>query len=296
MTGVVFISGTGRCGTNIMREALSLHPMVTSHPFACKFIVDPDGLVDFYNTATHSWSPYIIDNKLHRLETFLKSLAKKDDCKEIYVDWELNKHFPGYEDRVNKLLEDLIDFKYIGVHYGLAHERPIYFMGYKKRSELGHILGNFIKDVINSHLVDVGKEIYIDEGTHSLLFGLEILEFLPAKFIHMVREPKDVITSLSKQRWTPKDKIKSAEWYKYVMSYLKIVKGNIPAGAVITVDLYDFVDNTEDVLTKICDFLGIPFFRGMLEIDLSKSHRGRWRKEFSANEFEAIQRILGRLV
>jgi len=293
MTNIVFISGTGRCGTNIMREILSLHPTVASHPFAYKFIVDPDGLVDFYNTATRSWSPYIIDNKLHRLETFLKTLARRYDGKEIYTGWELNKHFPGYEQRVDTLLEDLIDFEYVGIHYGLVRKRPIYFMGYRRRSELAHILGNFIRDVINSHLVEVGKEVYVDEGTHSLLFGLEILEFLPAKFVHMVREPKDVIASLSKQRWTPSDKIESAMWYKYVMSHLKNVKGYMPKGSVITVDLYDLVDNTEEVLIRICDFLGITFFKDMLEIDLSKSHRGRWKEEFSIAELKTIQRILG---
>lgn len=293
MMDVVFISGTGRCGTNVMRETLSLHPVVASHPFAYKFIIDPDGLVDFYNTAMHSWSPYIIDNKLYRLETFLKTLAKKNNGKEIYIDWELSKHFSGYEERVDKLLEDLIDFKYMGIHHGLVRERPIYFMGYRKRSELAHILGEFIRDVIGSHLAEVGKEVYIDEGTHSLLFGPEILEFLPAKFIHMVREPRDVIASLSKQRWTPKDKIKSAEWYQCVMSYLETVKGSMAKGSIITVDLYDFVDNTEEVLVKVCNFLGIPFFKGMLEIDLSKSHRDRWREEFSVFELRAIERFLG---
>ena len=293
MTSVVFISGTGRCGTNIMRETLSLHPSVASHSFAYKFIVDPDGLVDFYNTAIHSWSPYIIDNKLYRLETFLKTLARKHDDKDIYTDWELNRHFPGYGDRVDKLLEDLIDFKYVGIHHGLVRERPMYFMGYKKRFELASVLGSFISDVINSHLVDVNKEIYIDEGTHSLLFGLEIVEFLPAKFIHMVREPKDVIASLSKQRWTPKDKIKSAKWYKHVMKHLEIVKENMPDGTTITIDLYDFVDNTEDILRKTCGFLGIPFFKDMLDIDLSKSHRNRWREEFSTYELKIIQQILG---
>ena len=85
-----------------MREALSLHPTIASHPFAYKFIVDPDGLVDFYNTAVHSWSPYIVDNKLHRLEFFLKSLASKHHGKTTYVDWELNKHLPDYEEAVRE--------------------------------------------------------------------------------------------------------------------------------------------------------------------------------------------------
>lgn len=292
MTGVVFISGTGRCGTNIMREILSLHPMVTSHPFAYKFIVDPDGIVDFYNSATRSWSPYIIDSKLRRLETFLKALAKRGDDKEIYADWELNEYFPNYEEKVDKLLGDLVDFKYVGVHHGLPRERLIYFMGYKRTPELAHILGGFIKDVINSHLEEVGKEIYVDEGTHSLLFAYEILGFLPTKFIHMVREPMDVIASLSNQRWVPKDKIKATKWYKYVMDRLKVVKYGLPRGSIITVDLYDLVDNTREVLTKVCDFIGIPFNERMLEVDLSKSRKDRWKEEFSVDELKTIQRVL----
>ena len=275
-----------------MREALSLHPAIASHPFAYKFIVDPNGLVDFYNTAVHSWSPYIVDNKLHRLEFFLKSLASKHHGKTTYVDWELNKHFPGYEDRVDALMKDLVDFEYEGIHHGLTSRRSIYFMGYRKRSELAHLFGAFIRDTIGSHLAEVGKSVYIDEGTHSLLFGLEILEFLPAKFINMVREPMDVIASLCKQRWTPGDKIKSAEWYKHVMKRLEHVMEYMPRASVLTVDLYDFVDNTGDVLTRVCDFIGVPFSEGMLEIDLGGSHRGRWRQEFTPGEAEAIQRVL----
>lgn len=292
MISVIFISGTGRCGTNIMREILSLHPMVTSHPFAYKFIVDPDGIVDFYNVARHSWSPYIIDSKLRRLETFLKALAKRGNDKEIYADWELNEYFPNYEERVDKLLEDLVDFKYVGVHYGLSRERLIYFMGYKRRSELLHILGGFIKDVINSHLEEVGKEIYVDEGTHSILFANEILGFLPAKFIHMVREPMDVIASLSNQRWVPKDKVKAAKWYKYVIDRFEAIKYDLPRRSIITVDLYDLVDNTQEVLTEVCDFIGIPFNEKMLEVDLSKSRKDRGKEEFSVDELKTIQRVL----
>jgi len=292
MTSVVFVSGTGRCGTNIMREILSHHPMITSHPFAYKFIVDPDGIVDFYNSATRSWSPYIIDSKLRRLETFLKALAKRGDDEEIYVDWELNEYFPNYEKRVDKLLGDLVDFKYVGVHHGLPRERLIYFMGYKRRSELAYILGDFIKDVINSHLEEVGKEIYVDEGTHSILFANEILGFLPTKFIHMVREPMDVIASLSNQRWVPKDKIKAAKWYKYVIDRIKAIKYGLPRGSIITVDLYDLVGNTRKVLTEVCDFIGIPFNEKMLEVDLSKSRKDRWKEEFSVDELKTIQRVL----
>lgn len=293
MTKIVFIGGTGRCGTNIMKDVLSLHPKVASHPFEYRFILDPDGIMDFYSTALNCWSPYIIDQKLHRLESFLTILANRYEEKEIYIDWELNKHLPGYEEVVRDLMDRLVDFKYSGVHYGLKSERDLYFMGYKTKNELSGILGSFIRRLIVGYLDREGKEFYVEDNTFNLLFARELLEFLPdAKFIHMVRDPKDVIASLSKQRWTPKDKIQAAQWYNDVINQINVVKKEIPRDSVITVDLYDLVDNTEKTIKDVCAFMEISFSDKMLEMDLSKSHRDRWKKEFSEDELEKINHIL----
>lgn len=295
MTNIVFIGGTGRCGTNIMKDVLSLHPKVASHPFEHRFILDPDGLIDFYSTALNCWSPYIIDIKLRRLESFLTVLAKKDEEKDIYVDWELNRHLPNYEELVRDLMDKLVDFRYNGVHYGLKGERSLYFMGYKEKKELSRILGGFIGQLIAGYLDREGKEVYADDNTFNLLFARELVEFLPdAKFIHMVRDPKDVIASLSKQRWAPKDKIHAANWYRAVIDQINEVKKEIPRESLITVDLYDFVDNTEKTIKDICAFLDLQFSSIMLEIDLSKSNRERWKKEFSENELVLINEILTR--
>lgn len=293
MTKIVFIGGTGRCGTNIMKDVLSLHPKVASHPFEYRFILDPDGIMDFYSTALNCWSPYIIDQKLHRLESFLVILANRYEEKEIYVDWELNKHLPGYEEVVRDLMERLVDFKYNGVHYGLKGERDLYFMGYKTKKELSGILGDFIRRLIVGYLDRESKEFYVEDNTFNLLFAKELLELLPdARFIHMVRDPKDVIASLSKQRWTPKNKIQAAQWYKDVINRINVIKKEIPRNSVITVDLYDLIDNTEKTIKSICAFMETSFSDKMLYIDLSRSHRNRWKKDFSEDELEKINLIL----
>jgi hypothetical protein len=276
-----------------MKDVLSLHPKVASHPFEYRFILDPDGIIDFYSTALNCWSPYIIDQKLHRLESFLTILANRYEEKEIYVDWELNKHLPGYEAAVRDLMERLVDFKYNGLHYGLKGERDLYFMGYKTKKELSGILGDFIMQLIVGYLEREGKEIYVEDNTFNLLFARELLELLPdARFIHMVRDPKDVIASLSKQRWTPKDKIQAARWYKGVINRIDVVKKEMPRGSVITVDLCDLVDNTEKTLKDVCAFMETTFSDKILDIDLSRSHRGRWKKEFSADELKKVNQIL----
>jgi len=279
-----------------MKDILSLHPDVASHPFEYRFIIDPDGVVDFYTTALNCWSPYIINQKLHRLESFLTVLAKRWSGKETYVNWELNQHLPDYEKRVNTLMDDLVDFKYSGIHYGLREQRTLYFMGCKTRNELAQILGGFIRSLIDGYLKQKGRRIYVEDNTFNLLFARELLDLLPeAKFIHMVREPLDVIASLSKQRWAPTDKVNTAKWYRETISKIEVVKQTIPRKSLMVVDLYELVDDRERVLKELCEFLGISFSGKMLGVDLSKSNRGRWKDEFTDDELVAVQRVLGGL-
>ena len=192
-------------------------------------------------------------------------------------------------------MDRLVDLKYKGVHYGLKGERDMYFMGYKTKKELSGILGAFIKRLLVGYLEREGKEIYVEDNTFNLLFARELLELLPdAKFIHMVRDPKDVIASLSKQRWTPKDKIQAAQWYKDVINRIDVVKKEMPRGSVITVDLYDLVDDAEKTIKGVCAFMETSFSVKMLDIDLSRSHRDRWKNEYSKDEIITINQILTR--
>ena len=292
MTNIVFIGGTGRCGTNIMKDILSLHPMVASHPFEYKFIIDPDGIIDFYTTATSCWSPYIINKKLHRLEKFLYLLAKVDD-KKIYKGWELENHLPDYSKKCKKLIESLVDLQYTGFFYGLKDVSEIYFMRYRSRSELQNVLGDFIRDLISGYLEKTGKEVYVEDNTFNTLFARELLELIPeAKIICMLRSPKDVISSLSKQRWAPDDKIDAAIWYKSVIDRWNTIKTEIPEESFMEVDLYQLVDNTENILKDVSEFIGLNYDKKMLEINLSKSNRDRWKDDFTKEENIKIENIL----
>jgi hypothetical protein len=64
MTKMIFVGGTGRSGTSIVKELIAAHPGAASLPFEYRFIIDPDGLVDFYTSYTAAWSPYLADRTL----------------------------------------------------------------------------------------------------------------------------------------------------------------------------------------------------------------------------------------
>jgi len=288
---IVFIGGTGRSGTNIMKEILSLHPEVGSHPFEYRFIIDPDGIIDFYNSVTSSWSPYLVDNKLKRLENFLKLLSKKGS-KKRYKDYELSKYFSNYDEAVDELMDSLVDFKYEAYYYGLEKKREMYFMN-KTKDQLKEILRNFIFTLINNYLKEVSKKVYVEDNTHNILFADKIFDLIPsAKFIHMKRNYLDVIASLSHQTWAPKDIIKSAHYYFSIISNSNKVLSLIPSSSYLEVDLYELVDNRARVLDEVCEFINIKPCEEFYSIDLSKHNKGRWKKDITKLQYDEIKRIL----
>ena len=66
----IMISGTGRSGTNIIKDILNLNSSVYALPFEHRITIDPDGIIDFYLSSLNIWSPYMYDKKLKNLKSF----------------------------------------------------------------------------------------------------------------------------------------------------------------------------------------------------------------------------------
>ena len=90
----------------------------------------------------------------------------------------------------------------------------------------------------------------------------------------------------------PTDKIKSAKIYKSIMDRWFSIRPTLPAGSYFEFKLEDLVRNPRDILVKVCDFIGLPWDENLLDIDLSKSHSGRWKREYSNEEKEQVNTLL----
>ncbi len=297
---LIFIGGSGRSGTNILRNLLSKHSQVASLPFEYRFIIDPDGIVDFYNSFISNWSPYYSDVKIKRLNSFLINLAEKNNIKSRYVDWELSKYFPNYIENVQKLISDLKCFEYKGSWPGANknnQEYKIWFSNYKNNESIRLILRNFIETNICDFLELNNKKYFIEDNTWNILYAKELHELIPeSKIIHIIRDPRDVVVSFTNQSWCPEDLRYSIDMYKSIMKKWFEVELSLNKSKFKLIKLEELVRNKESVIKEICHFSNLTFENNLLDIDLTKHNSGRWQKELNSEDKKTLNKDLEDLI
>ena len=314
-----FIGGTGRCGTSILRTILSRHSKVATLPIEHRLMVDPDGIFDFYRSYTTGWSPYYADEKLTRLKIFLEELSSTSSVHKIfrylfkalqlagisitskkYLDVELSRFIPNYSEHVNTLLNELVEFEYTGERLGTgsySFNNKIQYAPNYSKEQLKKIFQNFIHSFIQDILTHNNKDCFIEDNTWNILFSADLLDLIPnAKIISIIRDPRDVVASLSKQKWMPANKAQSAKIYNdLIIEWIEISR-NLDKQSWIEVRLEDIVLEPESQIRKICDFIELPWEDNLLKIDLSKSNSGQWEKDFSEEEQRSVIPLLAEYI
>lgn len=311
----VFITGTGRSGTNVTKSIFAKHSLCATLPFEYRFSVDPNGIVDFLNQYSGTWSPFMADKRLHELENYLLALAQRNefeykasnwlrtiDAKSekitpySYAGWELEKYFPGYRKYVNALMSQLIDYQYTASWPGsdsLSENNRMYFGSPKTKEKLISIFSEFLDNCFNSYLNKTKKEVFVEDNTWSLLYADDLLKMVPnGKILHVIRDPRDVISSLMKQRWAPSNIDQLLTWYQSILSIWKIQKNELRDSQFLEIKLEDLISDTEAVLQNTCSFIGLEYEDVMSQIDLSKSNSNRYKTELSTEDINKIENTL----
>lgn len=284
---IIFVGGTGRCGKSVVAECLAQHPDAFKLPFELRFLTDPDGIVDFYTSSLASWSPYLMDKRIKRLGRLLQCLAYATGDK--YANWRLRRYLPDWNRYIENLMRNLYEFSYEGTWVGIQEARMYHAVSPDKKS-LARILGTFVNIIIGDLLVVSGKDIFISDDTWSILFARELSEMLPeAKFIHVYRDPRDVVSSMSRQRWCPSDLEQAARYYLDLIGAIN----KVPWQLFRSAKFESFMDSPRVELITLCHWLGLDFDKAMLSpLDPSAANIGRWREEPDQRAFEMLQEVV----
>lgn len=103
--------------------------------------------------------------------------------------------------------------------------------------------------------------------------------FPSSKFIHLIRDARDVYVSMRNAGWFEKTP-RRISWYWTGMT-LDAMKGrNLAAGRYLEVHYESLVAKPEEELRRICNFLGTEFEMGMLHFyDTASQETAPWEKK-----------------
>jgi hypothetical protein len=310
---ICLIGGSGRSGTTILTKIFKKHSKVAVAP-EWRFLVDPDGILD-YVFNSHRWSPYHVDVRYKRLkklllavadisysQKLLNKLAKKGAFARLkrkllprYSAISASRVSPNYLEFVEHLFDELSAVQFNGYWVGTPFlaEKQMYYTGVPDKDELLKIFRKFIYSIIDDVKEAQDAEYYVEKNTWNILWYDEIRELLPqSKLVHVYRDPRDVVSSFSSQTWMPADVRNSALIYKSLLDRWDSIKGKVPQNSFLEVSLENLVRKPEQVLKNICSFWNLPWEDNLLNIDLSRSHSGRWKKQLNKDQQLEVKNIL----
>ncbi len=122
-----------------------------------------------------------------------------------------------------------------------------------------------------------GREelLYWGDNTPRYIHSMTFLKHLfpQAKFIHMLRDPRDVVASASQLPLGGKSVLGIAyDWEKALLSGLA-AEACWGAQGILRVRYEDLVANPKETMERICEFLEVEFYPGMLNFHMTEAAR-----------------------
>lgn len=277
---IIFIGGTGRSGSNILKDFLMSRNGFTGLPFENRFTIDPFGIVDTYINLKHLWSPYSCDSKLKELFYLLNSMMNLDPLeKHPYSKWELTKWFPNFEKLVLQLKSNLVDYEYEADWPGRKSNSGETMFFTKSYCNLEKILGGFISDNYTDYLNKTDSKFFVEDNTWNLLYCQYLSLLIPnSKFIHIVRDPRDVVYSLLHQSWTPNTLDACLEYYISLMNKILVNIKYLKNEFFLELKLEEIIQSENDYLLKLKEFLDSDLEGNGRFFDEKRSNRNSWQR------------------
>lgn len=111
--------------------------------------------------------------------------------------------------------------------------------------------------------------VLIDKNPSNSLFTDKLLKIFPeAKFIHIIREPRDCVNAHIK-RFNKKNTFFLAWYWKGFNAAIEKVKQKSPV-RFLTILYENFVRETEQTMKEICQFLNVPFDEKILQSNFAE--------------------------
>ena len=123
------------------------------------------------------------------------------------------------------------------------------------------------------------------------LRGLDFV-FPDSKFVHVYRDPRDVIASFTNQLWMPSDMHQAVIIYKDLIT--EILKKIENFDNCYGLCFENLVNNSKFEIKQLCNYLELDVTKSMLDFDLNISNIGRYKIDFNKQEIETLNKLLSK--
>jgi hypothetical protein len=178
-------------------------------------------------------------------------------------------------------------------------------------SDLDDLFRDFVRGWFETYMKRQGKRRWADKTPQTLWVLPQVWSLFPkARFVHMIRDGRDVACSVIEQSWGP-DNVKDAaeRWVRSIECGLRW-RGD---PRYMEVRYEDLVADTEGQVRRVLDFVGEPFTPEVLEY-YRKKHDwaamnqkgaeqaakpvysdsiGRWRREMTEKQQKQFHKVAG---
>ena len=283
----VFIGGTGRSGTTILLNLLNRHPdFHASMPREIKYLTSRHGLIDIALTRPFGIEENLKAKRNNLIARVLPLLGKSKLSlfeKELLGPWWSETGKKGNQR---------------GLVQGITREELEQALEtFKSGFENDRVSASraFFESLARAQMKD-GVQKYFGDSTPVNIMQAELInKLLPgSKFIHVIRDGRDVASSVLKEKWGPNEHFAALDWWKN-----RIVTGQLALSRIKTENKLELriedlvIHQREAALEKIKVFLDLPSNKRFdsyftQEILPEKLHAGRWKSEpVNATKFSA---------
>jgi hypothetical protein len=276
----VFIGGECRSGTTLVVDMLGLHPRL-SPIYETDFITK---LMDLLFST-----PRLPLNTLRRrvdriMDAWTKPLPHRPDLKPGHERFHHGAHYilfdrPFARAQTARLWEDVTN------------------------GQIAAGFRSFIQNLFSEHCRLDGKPRWINKQPHYVNFLPILYDLFPdMRFIHCIRDGRDVACSLMACSWGPKTVLEAAiSWRTRALRGVQF--GRDHPAQYLEVYYEDLLREPSAQLSRVLSWLGEEDRAAQIvqqyqpgAVSLDESRMGDWRRKFSADDLRAFNEQAGQLL
>lgn len=269
----VFIGGTGRSGTSLLRRVLNSNPAIGSIAGETKCINDA-----WFRLAPHWFNALPAGERGRGVEQLKQLWRDRFFC---YV----HSHQASLKD--NRLRGFCLWLEREALESELP--RLTELMHAASLHEIETVWGGLYGALFAHRSRSLGKRLWVEKTPRNSYFAEYLYAAMPGmKLINVVRDGRDAALSMQNVSWGEKDLIKAVDWWGEELDQTMRVLDALPQSSVLTVCYEDLVTEPQRVMETIGAFLGVP---AEYDLDIFASSVARWKSEMPTSVQEyAVER------